>query len=506
APHSNGRAGSGSGPIGGGAGPLGHRLFFLRVLAVTPPRFRPPMHLDELVVEHPQNTYLTKILNLNEKLKNAESLEKEELSLVLSNWVELQTTVNCYMDSSKDTKANSDAPPGLRQILEKKEGLFRKHMMGKRVNYCCRSVISPDPYVGTTEIGIPLRFAKTLTYPQAVAAWNVAEMRTLVENGADLYPGANYVENAEGRLVDLSKIPEVRRRGIAARLMSSPGQKVWRHLKNGDCMLVNRQPTLHKPGIMAHRARVLLNPSYQTIRMHYANCNTYNADFDGDEINCHLPQNELAKAEANLLAYTDEQYIVPTNGKPLRGLIQDHVDAGVKLCSKSTFLTKEDYQQLVFQALSGLPGLEITPPEERILTLPPALLKPKELWTGKQVFSTILRHLTLGLPQLNAEGKAKMPAVAFGDEQEEHKVLFREGELLRGVLDKGAFGSSTEGLVHAVHELYGHTAAGKLLSALGRVLTIYLQSSGHTCGIEDLTLTKKAERERLMLIVQVCFS
>ncbi|CAN0409334.1 unnamed protein product, partial [Ectocarpus sp. 13 AM-2016] len=93
--------------------------------------------------------------------------------------------------------------------------------------------------------------------------------------------------------------------------------KVWRHLTDGDCMLVNRQPTLHKPGIMAHRVRVLRNPGYQTIRMHYANCNTYNADFDGDEINCHLPQNELAKAEANLLAFTDEQYLVPTNGKPL---------------------------------------------------------------------------------------------------------------------------------------------------------------------------------------------
>ncbi|CAN0464901.1 unnamed protein product [Ascophyllum nodosum] len=106
--------------------------------------------------------------------------------------------------------------------------------------------------------------------------------------------------------------------------------------------------------------------------MHYANCNTYNADFDGDEINYHLPQNELAKAEANLLAFTDEQYLVPTNGRPLRGLIQDHVDAGVKMCSKDCFFTRGEYQQLVYRALSGLPGLEIVPPSDRIHTMPPA--------------------------------------------------------------------------------------------------------------------------------------
>eukprot|EP00953_Heterococcus_sp_UTEX-ZZ885_P021155 11810-Heterococcus_DN1.PRE.1 len=144
------------------------------------------------------------------------------------------------------------------------------------------------------------------------------------------------------------------------------------------------QPTLHKPGIMAHRVRVLRNPAYQTIRMHYANCNTYNADFDGDEINCHLPQNELAVAEANLIAFTNEQYSAPTDGKPLRGLIQDSVDGGVKMCSRDTFLTKEEFQQLIFQALAGLPGLEIAPPNTNIVTPLPVIMKPRELWTGKQ--------------------------------------------------------------------------------------------------------------------------
>ncbi|KAG5175481.1 putative DNA-directed RNA polymerase I subunit RPA1 [Tribonema minus] len=445
-----------------GYDPQGFRLFFMKTIAVPPPRFRPPMVMADMVAEHPQNQYLTK------------------------------NQINCFIDSSKDTSVNAkDAAPGLRQILEKKEGLFRKHMMGKRVNHSCRSVISPDPYIGTTEIGIPERFAKVLCFPQPVAAWNVEHLRTLVENGADFYPGANYIEDAAGKLINLRRQSAVQRKGMAARLLSEPGQKVWRHLQDRDAMLVNRQPTLHKPGIMAHHARILRNPTYQTIRMHYANCNTYNADFDGDEINCHLPQNEVARAEANVLAFTNEQYLVPTDGKPLRGLIQDSVDAGVKLCSKSTWLTREDFQQLMFQ---------ITGPGTPIRTPQPAILKPKQLWSGKQVFSCILQHLTAGLPQLNLDAKTKTPAVAFGEQWQEHRVVIREGELLQGVLDKAAFGATEFGLVHSVHELYGADAAGSLLTSLGRVLVTFLQFAGHTCGIEDLTLTQSAEKERRRLI------
>ena len=114
---------------------------------------------------------------------------------------------------------------------------------------------------------------------------------------------------------------------------------VQRHMHNGDVLLVNRQPTLHKPSIMAHIARIL--PKEQTIRMHYANCSTYNADFDGDEMNLHLVQSYQASSEAYKLMATHKQYIVPTSGKPIRGLIQDSVVAGVFLSSKDTFLTKD---------------------------------------------------------------------------------------------------------------------------------------------------------------------
>ena len=294
------------------------------------------------------------------------------------------------------------------------------------------------------------------------------------------------------------------------------------------------QPTLHKPGIMAHEVRVLHSPTQKTIRMHYASkfssvsictsytcvltigtfllldCNTYNADFDGDEMNCHFPQSDLGRAEAEYLARTDLQYIVPTDATPLRGLIQDHVVAGVKLTKKDTFLEKWEYQQLLFAMLASLPRLEVIRSDSDIELMPPAIIKPKPLWTGKQVLSTLLNHLRKGndrdfrsepLAGISMERKAKTPGNAFGMDQEEHLVLIREGELLRGVLDKAAFGATDFSLVHAVYEAYGPRKAGLLLNALGRLFTAYLQYfSGHSCRMEDLVLTKASDLTRRRLI------
>jgi len=245
-------------------------IFFLRVISVPPSRFRPPMALGVMVVEHSQNVYLNKILTLNDKLRtylamiqgltgniSATSLSNNSLasamtltdkentqSKAISTWIELQTTVNCFMDSSRDPSAtaNAEPPNGVRQLLEKKEGIFRKHMMGKRVNFACRSVISPDPYIGTNEIGIPLYFAKVLTYPTPVTSLNVTEMRSLVIRGPRNYPGASWVELPNGQRLELDKMQQQKREALAARLLSSNGiVKVGRQLRNGDMVLMNRQ-------------------------------------------------------------------------------------------------------------------------------------------------------------------------------------------------------------------------------------------------------------------------
>jgi DNA-directed RNA polymerase I subunit RPA1 len=221
----------------------GYEIFFLQAIPVPPNRYRPPMHLGGMMVEHAQNGYLNKILQSNEAVRRNFAGGNE--ALAYQAWIELQTQVNCFMDSSKDPSSNMKPPLGIRQLLERKEGMFRKHMMGKRVNYACRSVISPDPYIGVNEIGLPRYFAETLTYPTPVTDINIGEMRDLVERGPFNYPGARWVEFPDRR-VDLSKMDQHKREATAARLLTyaKKGGKpaiVGRQLRDGDMVLMNRQ-------------------------------------------------------------------------------------------------------------------------------------------------------------------------------------------------------------------------------------------------------------------------
>ncbi|KAJ3233395.1 hypothetical protein HDU78_006496 [Chytriomyces hyalinus] len=523
-------------------------IFFLDVVAVPPTRFRPASKMGDMVFEDGQNLHLTEILKANAYIrqqrvewkseyerihadKSKPTLEETKrlndyLVRIGNGCIKLQEEVNYLIDSAKaPSKMGTLPPPGVRQLLEKKEGLFRKHMMGKRVNYAARSVISPDPYIETNEIGVPPVFASKLTYPEAVTHHNFKNLREAVINGPAKWPGATYVQLEDGRLVNLASLDEAGRTAVANQLLTptvSDGadvtkvphqnKKVFRHLRNGDFLILNRQPTLHKPSMMAHTARIL--PGEKTIRMHYANCNTYNADFDGDEMNIHFPQNDLARAEAMLIARTDNQYLVPTDGGVLRGLIQDHVDAGVDMTARDCFLTKEQYMQLVYNGLKPEPAFKgggiangnIEREVEigfrgKVMTLEPAVMKPRKLWTGKQVISTILLNLTYEKVPLNLISKSRIPAKAWGNAApEENTVIVMSGSLLTGILDKSQFGATTHGLVHAVYEVYGPQYAGKLLSMFGRLFTNYLQLVGFTCRMDDLRLTEEGDKVRKDLI------
>jgi DNA-directed RNA polymerase beta' subunit len=281
---------------------------------------------------------------------------------------------------------------------------------------------------------------------------------------------------------------------------------------------------------MAHRARVMKAWGQQQImRFHYANCKTYNADFDGDEMNLHLPQDDISRSEAYTILATEHQYLSGTGGGPLRGLIQDHNGVAAVLTKRDTLLTRDEYCQLVFAALQALPqfgaggssgggrellGIGEGGPPADIPLLPPAILAPRRLWTGKQVVTTLLRAVTQHMPAsarlLNADGKAKVPDGIWGEGNGrkdllpvgESSVVVRGGELLCGVLDKNALGNSSYGLVHNIFEVYGPAYAGAVLSAFGRLITVYQSSSAMTCGMSDLVLTDKAERERAALLAK----
>ncbi|XP_024394449.1 DNA-directed RNA polymerase I subunit 1 [Physcomitrium patens] len=501
-------------------------MFFLQTLLVTPNKFRPPNIMNGDVLEHPQNIFYGRIIRANIAVTEASRGKKGEdgsklkvdVGQATRLWLALQNDVCALLDSTTATGLGKDQQGGVRQLLEKKEGLFRMNMMGKRVNYACRSVISPDPYIAVNEIGIPPYFATRLTYPERVTPWNVHQMREAVENGPQVHPGATHVEDEEGRIIGLDKLPKHKRTALAKTLLSTPGmavrgtnvdggrsvgKTVYRHLRDGDVLLVNRQPTLHKPGVMAHKARVLKGE--KTLRLHYANCSTYNADFDGDEMNVHFPQEELGRAEAYEIVNADQQYVVPTSGDPIRGLIQDHIVSATLLTKRDTFLSKEDYHQLVYSACVSMNAanfkrknknvaLSLIDRDLPIIPLPPAVMKPYPLWTGKQVLTTVFNHITHGFPSFTLKAPIKVSGDYWGKTSGELELIVRDNELVCGVIDKAQFGKF--GIVHTFQELYGPEMAGRLLSVFSRLFTAYLQMHGFTCGFGDLLLVPKSEKSR----------
>nr|CAB3468405.1 unnamed protein product [Digitaria exilis] len=427
----------------------GYEMFFLNSLLVAPNRFRPSTSSSLGIMEHPQNVLLSKVQEANLVLQH-NSAGSSHMDAI-RRWMDLQRSVNVLYDSSKGLVKSEKNAHGIRQLLEKKEGILRQKMMGKRVNYACRSVISPDPYLAVNEIGIPPVFATRLTYPE---------------------------------------------------------------------------PTLHKPSMMAHFVRVL--PGEKTIRMHYANCSTYNADFDGDEMNVHFPQDEISRAEAMNIVNANAQYIGPRSGDVVRGLIQDHIVSAVLLTKQDTLLSREEYSHLVCGSCvpsnrsSRQPGKKLSAIKDdgALELVLPAILKPKPLWTGKQVITTILNHLTKGRTPFTVEQKGKIAEEylsprEFGKEKEkedeeseaseERKIATSErvlyicdNELLKGMIDKAQFGNY--GIVHTVHELYGADTSGMLLSIFSRLFTLFLQLHGHTCGVDDLLLCQKADEARRKII------
>ncbi|KAI2473314.1 beta and beta-prime subunits of DNA dependent RNA-polymerase [Annulohypoxylon bovei var. microspora] len=500
--------------------PSGKKLpadnFFIQTVLVPPNKYRPEAKAgDGAIAEAQQNSLYKMILascariaqihkEISQHGNDPDStVRRRDMSEMHEACVQLQDSVNSLIDRDRNPirgaagKRNED---GIKQKLEKKEGLFRKNMMGKRVNYAARSVISPDPNIETSEIGVPPVFAKKLTYPEPVTSHNFREMQQAVINGIDKWPGAAAIENENGQIINLKNKSAEDRVALANQLLAPTsqeyagvkGKKVHRHLGNGDVVLMNRQPTLHKPSIMGHRAKVL--PGEKTIRMHYANCNTYNADFDGDEMNMHFPQNELARAEALKIADTDHQYLSATAGKPLRGLIQDHLSVSVSLCNKDTFFDKGAYHQLIYSALRPESGHIAS---ERLELVPPATIKPALRWTGKQVITTILKNIKpAGCGDLWLTGKSQVKGTAWGKFTEEGDVLIDDGEFITGILDKSQLGPSSGGFIHSIHEIWGPESASKLLSCLGRLLTRYLNMRAFSCGMDDLLLTPEGERTR----------
>ena len=432
---------------------------------------------DDITVE------IRNLASLNAEIKKA--LEcGDPLKHIIERWYNLQGHVAMIINS--DVSSVAAAYPrdkSVRSIctrLKGKEGRFRGNLSGKRVNFTGRTVISPDPNIEVFEVVVPEFIARRLTFPESVNRHNIESLREKIIRGNNQHPGAAFIRFAsDGSYKYLSSVGISLRKEWAKALRA--GDTVERHLIDGDVVLFNRQPSLHKMSIMAHRAKVM--PS-RTLRFNECVCAPYNADFDGDEMNLHLPQTLEAKAEAISLMGVQMNLITPKSGEPLIAATQDFLTASFLITQRDCFLTRDQFCQAVAHCTRGLEHVELPTP---------CILKPMELWTGKQVFTSLLRPnrdcrvlVNLEMKEKNFSGSAKCRKEDSFCESDGY-VLFSNSELLCGNLGKKVLGGSKPGLFFVIIRDASPAAAALAMGRVARLSARWLANRGMTIGIDDVT-------------------
>ena len=435
----------------------------ITVLPVPPISVRPSITLESGERSEDDLTHkLGDIIRTNEKLKaNIESGSPQ--MIIDEHWNLLQFHVLTYFDNEVPGVSPSVHRSGrplktLAQRLKGKEGRFRSNLSGKRVDFSARTVISPDPNIGINEVGVPYDIAMILTVPEVVTSWNISWLKELVKRGPFEYPGANYVLSPDGKLTDLRFVKD--RNALAEKL--EPGYIVERHLQNGDLVIFNRQPSLHRMSMMAHIVRVLPG---RTFRINPISCTPYNADFDGDEMNLHVPQNVEARAEMDVLMKVKEHLLTPRYGGVIIGMIHDYISSAYLLTRRSTTVDR-------FKASFMLGAAEYKGPI------------PYDKISGKELFSMLI-------PSINYEGKARCDL-----DPQDIKVTIKKGKLLSGVVDHSTIGDQKAGtLIHSIILKFGTDMASDFIDKTSWALLRYLDSYGFTIGLDDEDIPEEARKK-----------
>lgn len=448
------------------------------VLPIPPVCARPSITLDSGIRSEDDLTHkLVDVIRINQRLR--ENIDAGAPHLIVEDlWELLQYHITTYFDNQV-----SGIPPArhrsgralrtLTQRLKGKEGRFRSNLSGKRVDFSARSVISPNPYISINDVGVPIEIAKILTIPTNVNDWNIEEMKQMVLNGPFHHPGANYIIRNDRRRIDLRY---VKNRKIIADMLA-PGFTVERHLNDGDLVLFNRQPSLHRMSIMAHEVKIMKG---RTFRLNLTVCPPYNADFDGDEMNLHVPQSEEARTEAELLLKVQNHILSPRFGGPILGGIQDFISSVFQFTSKNSLYNKKDTLKLLY-----IGDVYKNNPHFSLDQLPPVITDPEPLYSGKEIFSTLFPD------DLNIKVKSKFCKNCEVCEEEncsyDAYVVIKNGKLITGTIDENSFGAmQSNSILQRIIKDHGNALGRQFLDSATKMLLYVIRQNGITMGLDEV--------------------
>jgi len=452
------------------------------VLPVPPPAVRPSVRADNNTRMEDDLTHkLCDVLKTNKTLKYKMSQSTNKKAI--DEWYQLlqyhvATLINNNLPGIPPAQQRSGRPlKAIADRLKSKEGRVRGNLMGKRVDKSARSVITPDPRLKLNQLGVPIDICKNLTYAEKVNKYNKDYLTKLVRNGYHKYPGAKSIKRkGDGKLISLSVIDTKN-----IELMN--GDIVNRHLIKGDIVLFNRQPSLHKMSMMQHEVVPL---PYKTFRLNVSVTTPYNADFDGDEMNMHVPQSEQSRIELAELASVPSQIITPAQHKPIISLVQDTCVGSYLFTRYDNYLTRDEIMDIMID-IPSFNG-ELPEPEIKKGQTPENLpdyfptykydctpLK-KDMWSGRQIFSLVIPNINL----------VKSNKSYSNDESFMNKVVIKKGKVINGVFDKNILGASEQGLIHIIFNQYGSKRTQQFLDDIQNIVTNWVLKSGFSVGIGDL--------------------
>ncbi|KAL4748638.1 hypothetical protein BDW72DRAFT_179943 [Aspergillus terricola var. indicus] len=453
-------------------------MFLWQFIPAPPVCIRPSVGQDASSTEDDLTAKLGDIVQSNINLKNA-LLKGAPVQTIMECWDYMQLQIAVYINSDVPglNKADLGKPiRGFVQRLKGKQGRFRGNLSGKRVDFSGRTVISPDPNLRVDEVAVPELVAKNMTYPEVVNRYNKEKLQQCVRNGQKKWPGANYIIKKGNPLKTMLKYGNLK--FIADQLQE--GDIVERHIEDGDIVLFNRQPSLHKLSILSHFAKVR---PHRTFRLNECVCNPYNADFDGDEMNLHVPQTEEARAEAMELMGVKNNLATPKNGEPIIGAIQDFISAAYLLSSKDNFFDRRSFTQICLYMLG---------PQTRFDLPPPAVLKPQMLWTGKQVFNILMRPNKDDPVLVNLDAACKQFKPPKGNrprdlDPNDSWLVVRNSEVMCGVMDKSTVGSGKkDNVFYIMLRDFGPAAAAEGMNRLSKLSARWFSNMGFSIGITDV--------------------
>ncbi|KAL6659840.1 hypothetical protein ACP70R_002669 [Stipagrostis hirtigluma subsp. patula] len=452
----------------------------LQVLPIPPPPVRPSVMMGTSTRSEDDLTHqLAMIIRHNDNLRRQE--RNGAPAHIITEFAQLlQFHIATYFDNElpgqpRATQRSGRPIKSICSRLKAKEGRIRGNLMGKRVDFSARTVITPDPNINIDELGVPWSIALNLTYPETVTPYNIERLKELVEHGPHPPPGktgAKYIIREDGQRLDLRYVKKSSDQHLEL------GYKVERHLNDGDFVLFNRQPSLHKMSIMGHRIKIM---PYSTFRLNLSVTSPYNADFDGDEMNMHVPQSFETRAEVLELMMVPKCIVSPQSNRPVMGIVQDTLLGCRKITQRDTLVEKDVFMNILmwWEDFDGkIPA--------------PAILKPRPIWTGKQVFNLIIPKQINLMRFSSWHSEVETGFVTPGDTV----VRIEKGELLSGTLCKRTLGTSTGSLIHVIWEEVGPDAASKFLGHTQWLVNYWLLQNGFSIGIGD-TIADVATMEKI---------